>query len=72
MAEFTQEDVQKIVTPLERKYGWGTEETEDGIELFITDDAFTAHEVVESLEVLPELVKELEKKVDGHSYQIIG
>lgn len=72
MAEFAQEDVQKIVTPLERKYDWGTEETENGIELFITDDAFTARSVVESLETLPELVATLEKEVDGHIYQTIG
>lgn len=69
----TLEAIQEAVTPLERKYGWKAEGTAEGVfTLTLTDDSHTARGEVTSLEDIEELVKELEKEIDGQDYPTIG
>lgn len=62
------------ITPLERKYDWSLTETDNpGVfELTLDDGAFTASGEIDSLDVLEDKVKDLERKVDEHLYPIIG
>ena len=69
----TLDAIKEVVTPLERKYGWTAQGTDEGeFILSITDGSHTASGVVTSTDEIEELVKKLESEVDGHSYKVLG
>lgn len=69
----TIEKVSNAINPLERKYGWGVEEVSDGVfEITVTDDSHKAKGEITSLDEVEELLKELEKEIDGQDYPTIG
>lgn len=75
MAEntLTLEQLTDAVTPLERKYGWHAEGTAEGVfTLTLTDGSHEAKGEVTSLDEVEELVKNLEKEIDGQDYPVIG
>lgn len=69
----TIEKLTEAVSPMIRKYGWRAEGTAEGVfTLTLTDDSHEARGEVTSLEDIEELVKELEKEIDGQDYPTIG
>ena len=72
MSQITVEEVNKVVTPLIRKYDWKTELMEDGVKLTVTDGQAEASVDITTGEDIESEAMRLIKEVDNHNYTVIG
>ena len=68
----TIEEVNKVATPLIRKYDWRTEEIEDGVKLTVTDGQEDASVDITTGEDIESEIDRLIEAVDNHNYTVIG
>jgi len=66
------EEVNRIATPLIRKYDWRTEEIEDGVKLTVTDGQEEASVNITTGEDIESEIDRLIAAVDKHEYTVIG
>lgn len=66
------EEVNKIATPIIRKYDWKTEEIEDGVRLTVTDGQEDASVDITTGEDIESEIDRLIEQVDNHNYVVIG
>ena len=72
MTQITREEVDKIATPLIRKYDWHTTDIEDGVRLTVTDGQEDASVDITTGENIESEINRLIDAVDNHNYTVIG
>lgn len=72
MSNISIEEVNRIATPLIRKYDWRTEEIEDGVKLTVTDGQEDASVDITTGENIESEIDRLIEAVDNHNYTVIG
>lgn len=66
------EEVNRLASPLIRKYDWSTQEIENGVKLTVTDGQASASVDITTGEDIESEIKRLIKSVDEHNYTVIG
>lgn len=72
MSQITQEQVDKIASPLIRKYDWRTQAIDEGVRLTVTDGQENASVDITTGEDIEKEINRLIEAVDNHNYTIIG
>lgn len=66
--KMTEEEVQKVATPLIRKYDWRTQVIGYGVKLIVTDGEKEASVVITTGENIESEIDRLIEAVDAHEY----
>lgn len=72
MSEITREEVEKIATPLIRKYDWWVTDIEGGVKLTVSDGQEDASVDITTGEDIESEIDRLIEAVDNHEYTVIG